>query len=849
MFIHFDLPRAAGDSLMDCVERVYGASRVLHLGRGLRFDMSYEALLRKTPDELDLIKSQYGCAVTKHAFSLHKVIDVPYVGFIRNPFDWYVSSYYWARKNSLGDPSEFYGYMIEKNNMSLEYFIHWLHDIGHDNNQTKNIFHLSRDYDSVLPPDPAGITLDETNFSQAVELTETAFAVLAPTDLFGPALYVMGMLFDWPDLPLWRLRSSSNWRASVSIPDTLVDFVRERSAYDWSLFAAVRKGFEQRYADVLAARAAEIADYDACSRNPAWEDAMPFHVHDVPDRLPKSFRLQPPSPHRDPAEGSSAPQGSGVPGLNLYLHGVIHGHFLLSPRRDSPPFLAVPLVSLMDRITAPEQLWQFYGPGVLFDRSLEALRQRLEEGEVPSLVESQEDLQIWFYRGVYRFLDWTAGTDIDGVYGDPDGTLNGSLHATDWQMARQLFTLFTDPFQRQRIEGFGIVEGGDGELWRAEPTAGGPAVAAPSLARLLEALQSSGRLVLRRLPPFLIDSLADHNLVKYQGRFYGAHHGAGALEDLLAEPGENLIEAATLKDLRRAIIDRWLSRQPREPHLIETLGVTNIVLLRDRFVALPQALGPVDLSDPAALDRPGVIVSRSRTRLRHLVASEAAGQGVNTEAGTVPESGSRQAPLPPALLPALLPEVPGTGRLFWLTGLSGAGKTTVAQRVCARLRATGLPTVLLDGDRLRAAIAPDAGHTPDQRRQLALSYARLCRELTEQGLVVVIATISMFHAVRQWNRENIEGYREIYLRVPLEHRAGRDPKGLYRNAAVDMVGMDTSIEEPDQPDLVIDNYGTMTPDGAADLIWDRLIASDAALTGLPAAAPEDGLYKETHISN
>lgn len=833
MFIHFDLPRAAGDSLMDCVERVYGASRVLHLGRGLRFDMSYEALLSKTPDEIDLIKSQYGCAVTKHAFSLHKIIGVPYVGFVRNPFDWYVSSYYWAIKNSLGDPSEHYGYMIDKENMSLEYFVHWLHDTGHDNNQTKNIFHLSKDYGSLLPPDPASITLDEASFSQAIELTETAFAVLAPTDLFGPALYVMGMLFDWPDLPPWRLRSSSNWRASASIPDTLMDFVRERSPYDWKLFDAVRKGFEQRYADILAARAAEIADYEACSRNPAWQDAMPFHVHDVPDRLLQGVRLQAPPPPRDPVAVSSALRGNRISGLKLHLHGVVHGHFLLSPRSDSPPFLAVPLVSLIDQMADPDRLWPFYGPGVLFDRSLEGLRQRLEAGEVPSLVESQGDLQIWFYRGAYRFVEWTAGTGIDAVYRDPEGTLGVSLHATDWQTARQFFTLFTDPFQWQRIDGFGIVEGVGEEPWRAEPTAGGPAVTAPSLVRLLETLQSSGRLSLRSPPPFLIDSLADYNLVKYQDRHYGAHQGAGSLEDLLAEPGENLIEAVVLKELRREIIDRWLSRRPPDPHLIETLGVTNIVLFRDRFVALPQALGAVDLSDPATFHLPGVIVSRSRTRLRHLVATEAAGRGVNAEAGTAPESDGRPAPL--------LPDASAKGRLLWLTGLSGAGKTTVALRVCARLRAAGLPTVLLDGDRLRAAIAPDAGHTPDQRRQLAFSYARLCRELTEQGLVVVIATISMFHAVRQWNRENVEGYREIYLRVPLEHRADRDPKGLYRNAAVDMVGMDTSIEEPDRPDLVIDNYGTMEPDGAADLIWERLIAPDADLVGLSTAALEDGL--------
>lgn len=146
-----------------------------------------------------------------------------------------------------------------------------------------------------------------------------------------------------------------------------------------------------------------------------------------------------------------------------------------------------------------------------------------------------------------------------------------------------------------------------------------------------------------------------------------------------------------------------------------------------------------------------------------------------------------------------------------------------------RLRAVGFPVVLLDGDRLRAAIAPEAGHAPHLRRQLAFSYARLCRELAAQDLVVVIATISMFHAVRDWNRANIPGYREIYLRVPLKHRMARDPKGLYRNGAPDMINEEEYIEEPTAPDLLIENYGATRPEQAMQLIWDSLVVPDTTL--------------------
>lgn len=173
---------------------------------------------------------------------------------------------------------------------------------------------------------------------------------------------------------------------------------------------------------------------------------------------------------------------------------------------------------------------------------------------------------------------------------------------------------------------------------------------------------------------------------------------------------------------------------------------------------------------------------------------------------------------------------PCEGRVFWLTGMSGAGKTTVGEILSTRLRKAGLPVAFLDGDRLRAAIAPDAGHDPEQRRRLAFSYARLSRELARQDLIVVIATVSMFHDVRDWNRANIGGYREIYLHVPLEYRMARDPKGLYRRSTVDMVGVDIAAEIPASPDLRIDNFGTMAPDMAAELIWDRLIVPDAMLS-------------------
>jgi glutamine kinase len=163
-----------------------------------------------------------------------------------------------------------------------------------------------------------------------------------------------------------------------------------------------------------------------------------------------------------------------------------------------------------------------------------------------------------------------------------------------------------------------------------------------------------------------------------------------------------------------------------------------------------------------------------------------------------------------------------SGRVFWITGLSGAGKTTVGRELWTRLRAAGRPASFLDGDALRAAIAEDIGYGAADRRQSAMRNARLCRLLADQGNDVVCATISLFHEVQRWNRENIPGYHEIYLRVPLEELRRRDSKGIYAGArdsdARDVVGLGVLAEVPEAPDLVLDNYGELDIASAVDRI-------------------------------
>jgi len=151
-------------------------------------------------------------------------------------------------------------------------------------------------------------------------------------------------------------------------------------------------------------------------------------------------------------------------------------------------------------------------------------------------------------------------------------------------------------------------------------------------------------------------------------------------------------------------------------------------------------------------------------------------------------------------------------RVIWITGLSGAGKTTLANEVVRTLRTNGVSVVMLDGDELRdvfgAGAANAQNHDRTSRIALAMQYAHLCRAIANQGLTVVIATISLFKEVHSWNRENLPGYFEVYLKVPLKELRLRDPKGIYKRFDAgeleNVAGLDLHIDEPEVADLILD---------------------------------------------
>lgn len=166
------------------------------------------------------------------------------------------------------------------------------------------------------------------------------------------------------------------------------------------------------------------------------------------------------------------------------------------------------------------------------------------------------------------------------------------------------------------------------------------------------------------------------------------------------------------------------------------------------------------------------------------------------------------------------------GGLYWITGLSGAGKTTIGTMLYEYLKERYPNTVIFDGDALRQAFGNDLGYTEEDRFLCAMRYSRLSRLLVEQDIHVVCCTISMFDEVREWNRKHIGNYKEIYIEVPgsvLEHR---NQKGLYQGVLEgrqkNVVGMDLQLQLPKRPDMTLVNDGTKTPEELFQLLRNRL---------------------------
>lgn len=147
--------------------------------------------------------------------------------------------------------------------------------------------------------------------------------------------------------------------------------------------------------------------------------------------------------------------------------------------------------------------------------------------------------------------------------------------------------------------------------------------------------------------------------------------------------------------------------------------------------------------------------------------------------------------------------------VIWLIGMSASGKTTIGQKLYDKLSMDSKRWVFIDGDTFRSLFGDDLGHDIESRRKNAFRLSAFCRYLNNQDVNVLACVLSIFHDNQRYNKENIAGYKEVFIDVNFDNLIKRDNKNIYKDALSgkikDVVGVDIDFLPPCSPDLVIDN--------------------------------------------
>ena len=148
------------------------------------------------------------------------------------------------------------------------------------------------------------------------------------------------------------------------------------------------------------------------------------------------------------------------------------------------------------------------------------------------------------------------------------------------------------------------------------------------------------------------------------------------------------------------------------------------------------------------------------------------------------------------------------GFTLWFTGLSGSGKSVLADAIAEDLRNRGMKVERLDGDIVRKSLTKDLGFTEEDRNMNIERVTFVAKLLTRNGVAVLASFISPYNKIRAYSRKEIGDYILVYVKCPLEICEDRDPKGMYSKARAGQIknftGINHPFEEPDSADIIVE---------------------------------------------
>ena len=165
------------------------------------------------------------------------------------------------------------------------------------------------------------------------------------------------------------------------------------------------------------------------------------------------------------------------------------------------------------------------------------------------------------------------------------------------------------------------------------------------------------------------------------------------------------------------------------------------------------------------------------------------------------------------------------GFTLWFTGMSGAGKSTISERIYARLKEAGAKVELLDGDVVRTHLSKGLGFSKEDRDTNIRRIGFVCELLTRNGVIAIVAAISPYREIRDEVRGKIGSFVEVYVHCPIEVLAERDVKGLYKKALAGQIpgftGITDPYEPPENPEITVDS-SCEDLDESVDKVWRQL---------------------------